>query len=196
MSVLGKALIFIAIGCGLLCLTGIFFSVVKIQQGVAAMRPVAGCMLEATALRDALVNYANRHQGRLPSGETWTSDIREEFLRRRTELISLDLTLRGQKDLKWSPDAGPWGCDNKGRLQAFQFNADLAGSDLNSIKNPQKTVLVFETPNTTNQTLKYERRGDRTQPEVLGQLRDWIVIPVVGRMQDIVGTGQGSPASR
>ena len=122
--------------------------------------------------------------------------MRSEFLRRRKEMIALDVSLRGESGVKWSPDGGPWGCDNKGRLQAFQYNLELAGVNVASIRNPQKTILVFETPALQNNAVKYERRGDRTQPEVLGQLRDWIVVPVSGKMQDVVGTGQGSPASR
>ncbi|MBL8059919.1 MAG: hypothetical protein JNK63_04285 [Chthonomonas sp.] len=199
MSVIGKALIFIAVGCGLLCLTAVFFSVNKIQEGVAAMRPIAGCMLEANALRDSILHYANRHDGKLPGAETWADDVRAEFLRRRSELIALDLQLRDKSAtpaIRWSADRGPWGCVIDGQMQAFQYNADLAGKELKSIKDPMKTVLVFETPALQNAAVKYERRGDRTKPEVLGQLRDWIVVPVSGKMQDLVGTGQGSPASR
>lgn len=196
MSVLGKALVFIGVGFALLCLLGVFFSVKQLQKGVEEMRPVSACMVEGTALRDALIKYANRNGGRLPSTTTWTQDAKDEFLRRRKELIALDVSLRGKEGVPWSDDDGPWGCHNGSRIQAFQYNADLAGTELKAIKNPQKTVLIFETPDTTNGAKKYERRGDRTQPQVLGQLRDWLVMPISGKMQDLVGTGQGSPASR
>lgn len=171
-----------------------------IEDGVRAMRPVTACSTEATALRDALNTFASRNGGKLPSSATWKADVREEFIRRRDELKRLDVNLRNlgpDSGIHWSEAEGQWGCRiGNGALQAFCFNSELAGKQVSDIVEPEKTVMVFETPYTENRAEPFKRRIDRTGPLVMGQLRDWIIIPVVGSMKNLVGTGDGSPASR
>ncbi len=199
-SILVYILVGVASSCLLFCGFGVFMTYRNLELGVRAMAPIIACNTEATALRDSLLAYAQRNGGKLPTAASWKDDVRDEFIRRRQELRQLDVALRSlPKDvpIQWSEPNGVWGCKyEKLSMQAFAYNSDLAGQEVKAIKEPQRQVLVFETPELENKAISYRPRKDRSEPRVMSELRDWIVVPVSGTMKNVTGVGQGSPASR
>ncbi len=198
-GILTWVLVGVASTCMVICGVGGYSVYQGIEQGVAAMKPLLVCTTEATALRNALIKVAEKNGGALPSTEDWKDLVASEFLAGRDQLVAADTSLPRipDPDAKWSDPQGVWGCQiGSMRIHAYAYNSDLAGKKLSEIKDPEKSVLVFESSETTNKALPYRLRLDRTEPRVLGELRNWITVPVKGDAKDLMNPGSGSPAAR
>lgn len=145
--------------------------------------PMAGCMVSFQVTRDAVIEYAKSHDGKLPNAATWQDDVKE-ILRRRIKEVADQPVFE-----TISPD-GDWGCkygDNK--MTGIAFNADLSGKALNDVQNAWSTPLIFEIEAPRkNANEKFTQRPVSTSPTLMGEHRGWVVANVEGEV-DLHGGG-------
>lgn len=157
--------------------------------------PMAGCMVSFQVTRDAVLEYAQTHDGKLPNAETWQDDVKE-ILRKRIKEVSDQPVFE-----TISPD-GDWGCkhgDNK--MSGIAFNSDLSEKSLKEVQSPWSTPLIFEIEAPRrNAHEKYVAKPVNTSPTMMGEHRGWVVANVEGEV-DLHGgagrwraSGDGTPA--
>lgn len=136
---------------------------------------MASCAIAFEDVRDAIMTYANEHDGTLPNAKTWQTDITPYYAK-------VTATHKDMGPIKLMPAAGPWGCDNgDNQLTGIAYNSALSGKKLKNIENPYGTVLLFEVEKPElNATAVYVPRPKSTGPLFFGQHRAWMTIPVQG----------------
>lgn len=140
--------------------------------------PMAGCFIGFQHARDAVVQYANEHDGKLPNAKTWQDDVRETYRlivqKNRDELGPIE---------PMSPD-GPWGCKQEsGQMTGMAFNSDLSGKKLSEIKDQHLTILLFEIETASlNANRPYKKMDDKTSPKIFGEHRGWAEIGIQGSL--------------
>ncbi|MBS1705611.1 MAG: hypothetical protein JST40_07030 [Armatimonadetes bacterium] len=191
------------------CVVGIFFIVNMAKQGMKMVAdtvlPAAACAMNFEAARDAALDYAKEHDGKLPSAEKWQAEIEPYF----RKLIKSKLAgENGPKEVlgtkiemsPW-PEKGAWDCrvgtDEKGTelRHGVALNADLAGKPIAGLKD--KTVILFFETETVkeSQTLPYTPKTKSSGPLIMGEHRDWLVIPVEGKGTLDIKTKKGTNIS-
>lgn len=147
-----------------------------------------GCTVSLKPLQSAFRAYAKDHKGKLPAGKSWEDDLRSYY---KKELARTELG-----PWKAFPVEGPWGCTEEKGQTGFAFNADIAGKDLNSIKDPD-AVLLFEVPKAgKNLAQPYKAQSYESSPAMFGGMADhrgWFVLPLEGNPEILGKKGQRVP---
>ncbi len=171
-------ILFIILGLIGFCLIGIviagYFGFTFIKNTAL---PYAGCMINFEVTRDALVEYAQSHDGKFPNAATWQDDIKDIVGKRLKDLGDQDMI----QTLK--PD-GEWGCRiDASHSTGIAFNADLSGKKMLELKEPWSTPLVFEVPAPKrNAAQKYAPIPKDQSPKMMGEPRGWFVANVQGEI--------------
>lgn len=137
---------------------------------------MASCAIAFEDVRDAMMTYANEHDGKLPNAKTWQTDIKDYY----GKVIA---THKDMGPIKIMPISGPWGCDNGDEMHTgMAFNSALSGKKLKDIENPYGTVLLFEIEKPAlNASAVFEPKPKSTGPMFFGSHRPWMTIPVQGQ---------------
>ena len=170
-------------GCGVAILGYFGWGFMKKATG-----PIIGCTINFEATRDAVLEYAKDHGGRLPKAATWQDDVRSyvvKNLKRDRDIQNVQNVL----DAKVMNPDGDWGCFiSETQTTGIAYNSEVAGKLLTEIADPYATVLIFEMEKPAkNAARKYEPLPMMSSPKMFGQPRGWIRYPVTGEMQGIQG---------
>ena len=115
--------VIVACGCGVVALSWAGCGAFKNFMGKVA-GPIAGCAINFEAARDAVLDYAKDHGGRLPKAETWQDDVRQYVKKHLAKAEEIPDFINA-KTMK--PD-GEWGCYvNSSRSTGMAFNIELSG---------------------------------------------------------------------
>jgi hypothetical protein len=137
------------------------------------------CIINIEVVRDATMDYVKAHDGVFPKAETWQDDIRPYL---KKELTNVSSHSQDPFHMFISPNAQSWPCDTtKGKETGLAYNSDLSGKKLSGVKDPETTVLIFETPTPkANDSQPYKKLNDATAPKAFGTVRGWATIPIEG----------------
>ncbi len=189
-------ILLVVLGVLAVCVGGLVVVGIFVFSAMRTAMPFAGCILSMEGARDAVVLYAKEHEGRLPNAETWQDDAKKYLKRALEDIRHEDVPF----DLKIITPDGEWGCHlPDGKMTGFSFNDELSGKKLDEIKDPYKTILLFEIETARrNAHGKFEKRPNETSPQVFGERRGWLRIPVEGTsdMGAEFGTSSGRGSIR
>jgi len=166
------------------------------QKGLKAMGPVLGCTIELSLLQASLEDYVKVH-GKYPTAESWKQELKPTFVKGITDAKKGMSFVIQEKDMKFSNPEGVWGCQvNPTTIHPWMMNEEIAGKAPNEVKGGATTISFFEGEGQANGTKAYVKRTDKTEPRVMGELREWMAVQIDGEMTTKIKAGAGSPASR
>jgi hypothetical protein len=139
---------------------------------------MVACAMAFENVRDATLDYAKDHKGKLPPAEKWMDEVRPYYQKELDRMPDKD----GTKVIGIMPATGAWSCDNgEGGRTGIAFNKALSGKKVDDIKNPETTYLIFETPTASeNLTMAYEDQSKESSPKIFNEARGWFKAPVKG----------------
>jgi len=152
--------------------------------------PMAECSMNIESLRDGVVGYAQKHDGKLPSAATWKKDIWPYYTK--------SFESRASSQRKTSPfqpvdQNGAWLCKVSDKdTTAIVYNSDIAGKKLDDLK--PDAVFVFEAPSGTPDHEAYTRQDPTKSPDlILGNRRGWLLARATGDTQLLTPDGKETP---
>jgi hypothetical protein len=164
---------------------GVFGAVTAGRQ----VMPLAECAASFESMRESLTEYAEEHDGKLPPAEGWEDALRP-YYKPKFDKMQREM---GNSPIKMElmPVDGPWGCklDEKTR-STMVYNLDVAGKELEKLG--ASTVLLYETPETTETAKPFKRQDQSNAPVIFGEKRPWLEMPVEGDMDIEMGSTSGS----
>jgi hypothetical protein len=172
--------IFIILGLIAFCVIGIvalgFFGMRFASRTVG---PMVGCVTNFEFTREALLDYAKDHDGRLPKAETWQDDVKEYVRRRLKEMEDVPMM-----DFKSMKADGDWGCYvDETKMTGMAFNSDYSGKLLSEVESALTSPILFEIESPRrNASEKFKVRDPETAPKFMGQSRGWIKVPLRGEV--------------
>lgn len=139
--------------------------------GVNKALPIAGCGFAFQDARDALRQYAAKHDGQLPPAENWQEAVAPFY----EAIVAPQLAERGP--IKSMPSTGAWGCeDGSGGHTGMAYNDDVAGKKFDDVQKSDE-VLLFEIAQASPSAhAKYVAQSDANSPKLFGQARGWFLI--------------------
>lgn len=195
-SNLSMILIVCSLLCLLLCGGAGFLGYQGLQKGVKAMGPVLGCTVELAVLHASLKDYVKEH-GKYPTADSWKKELKTDFVKGVAEAKKGMTFFGSDNGITFSDPEGVWGCRvNATKIHPWMMNEEIAGKAPAEIKGGDTTVSFFEGEGTENGTKPYVKRTDKTEPMVMGELREWMAVQLDGEMTTKIKAGAGSPASR
>ena len=137
--------------------------------------PLVGCAITLEGVAKATREYARAHEGKLPNAATWQDDIKTYYV-----------AWRGK-----NKDVGPFSsADPSGNMPCIAtedvhtgiaYNLDLSGKKIADLKDPEGTLMFFETDKTGhNLSEKYVEKSDDKAPKIFGEKRGWMKVGVTG----------------
>jgi hypothetical protein len=153
-----------------------------------------GCMSTFNMAGAAAEAYAVEHGGKLPEAATWQDDIQPYYQRLfdkyKAEFEGADKFIDG---LLPSAAGDVFQCKNSDRTTGVAYNSDIAGKVLKDIKDPDRTVMFFETDTMgRNQAMAYKAMPNSKAPKWMNSSRDWIVWNVSGNSNPFETSSGGS----
>lgn len=144
--------------------------------GVGKMKGMVACAAGFTDLQQALRDYADEHDGKLPKATTWMEDVRPYYAKR--------MARHGKEagPFSFMPAEGVFSCtDENGVKTGIAYNTDVSGKAIKALKDPRSTVLIFETESASpNLAEKYKAREKANSPKFMGNHRGWMYANVEG----------------
>ena len=126
----------------------------------------------------SILSYAMEHNGKLPSSDTWQDDM-APYYKKHYDKVAVEDEL--PKFMRPPAPGEALQCTWEGRTTGIAFNVELSGKEISKIKNPEKTVLLFETETTgKNQSMTFKEKPKSKAPKVMYNEKDWIVYYVEG----------------
>ncbi|HWD41626.1 MAG TPA: hypothetical protein VG944_22475 [Fimbriimonas sp.] len=168
-------------------------------QLFGSSKGLIGCSISMTDWRDAVMAYAAAHNGKLPPAATWQDDVLKYV---KTSNVQPGFPV---------PQPSDDYCD-KQAATVISFNSDLAGKKVDSIKDQEGTVMLFEVAGSgRNKSAKWIERAQESAPKfIMSVPRGWIEIPVrgsaglrtkqglqpIGNMRTTVPQSSSTPATK
>jgi len=147
--------------------------------GFGKIKDIAACGQGFQSLQQSLFDYTDAHGGKLPKATTWMDDIRPYYVK-RAAAHKEEAKIFGSV-----PTEGIYTCTRNGQVTAIVYNSDLSGKELKKIKDPEGTVLIFESnvAPALNVAQKYSPLPDATSPETFGKHAGWFLAHASGEVQ-------------
>lgn len=165
-------------GIAICCIGGVAlggFGLFRFFKGTLA--PMAECMMSYEAIGKAVTDYADEHQGKLPSAAAWQDELAPYVKKRLAKLQKEEMPF------KVMDPSGEWSCTMGDKKTGMAFNADLAGTLLSDARKDDK-VVIFEVEQIgRNVSEKYVARDKAASPKLMGERRGWITINAAGGVQ-------------
>lgn len=148
--------------------------------------PMVGCIVNMTAAREGVLDYAKANNGTLPNAETWQDDIKQ--------YVGRHLKKEDLGPFKAMDPNGEWYCETDGVKTGIAYNSDLSGKKLDEVQNQYTTVAVFEIEAPKrNAHEPYKRRDKSTSPKLFGEPRGWLYMFLQGHdIEGIEGESGGN----
>ncbi|HVT12960.1 MAG TPA: hypothetical protein VHE55_11900 [Fimbriimonadaceae bacterium] len=152
--------------------------------------PLITCSLAYQDARDAVKDYAQEHNGKLPPAEHWQDEIRPYY-----EKIVANRP-KNENPFGTMASGGAWGCDNgAGGRTGMAFNDDLSNQPLNKAVTDDSVVLFEVEKATENAHEKYSKpSGSANEPKIFGQPRGWFLVRMSGEPM-LLNKGRETPVN-
>lgn len=172
-------LVVVLVVLGLCCVCciggGLFFFQFMKKAGQAI-----GCVTHYEFARQALSQYMDEHQGKLPPAAHWQDDIIPYYAKDRGS----SQRANGGGILDFGDPTKDIGCPggDSGPATGMAFNSELGGKTRAEVLQKPYTVLLFEVPETGRNIAKpYKLIPGESPQKLMGQPRAWITYPVSGQ---------------
>jgi len=157
---------------GLLCCGGV--GIIG-YLGFNKDKDLAACGQAFDDLQKAFDQYTDEHDGKLPKATTWMDDVRPYYRK------LVESKQRQTNIIPWMSPEGTYHCTTDGKDSGIAYNKDLSGKAVKSVKDPESTVLIFESANTgANLAEPYQELPEATSPKIMGNPRGWFVAHLRG----------------
>lgn len=145
--------------------------------GFNKLKGTVTCAIGFRDIRDAVLDYSNDNNGKLPTASKWMDQVRP-YYKKRSEASKKDNPFGS------IPVEGVWSCTNDGGVQTgIAFNTELSDKYLKNIQDRASKIVVFEVPSPAlNKNEVYTERPKSTSPKMFGEPRGWITGPLEGKM--------------
>ncbi len=175
-------LIGVGAACLLLCGFGGFAAYKGVTAAAGQVGPLFACQIDIQAARNSILDYAEAHNGKLPSAKNWQDDIKPFYGMRHAEAAKEVKNAPDFMNVKFSSIDGVLGCQlASGKVQAFTYNETFSGQDLTAeLRNSQEFVLFESASAVRNSFGKYTSPPVTSEMIVLNEKRDWIKIRLSG----------------
>jgi hypothetical protein len=138
------------------------------------------CGFGIRQMRDAVIDYANANNGKLPDADRWMDQVRPYYEKQTAKM-------KEDNPFGHIPADSVWACTSDGVQSGIAFNSALSGKNLKSITDRSNTIVVFEvgTP-AKNKHEPYKDQSKATSPKMFGKPRGWFKAALEGpvRMGD------------
>ncbi len=174
-------LLLIVIAFCILVMVALFFSCKAMMNTGMSM---VSCAMNGDLARNAVLAYAQEHDGVLPNAETWQDDVRANYERlyqkAMGEMSSEDMPSWLKLDVAKPGEV--LGCSMGGTKTGFAFNSEVSGKKLSDFTDPKTTVLIFETlsPAYNAYGLVKDRPTDDPALKFFGEKREWMDFHIEG----------------
>ena len=145
------------------------------RQG-GAMLP---CMMTTSAALNGITKYAEE-KGTYPDADKWQEQISPYYLEAQKKMQAefekegKDVPFGIDKWFRMSDITAPLACSEDGVKTWLSYNSDVSGKKVEDIKEPGKTVVLFEsTVEKLNASAPYKKMDSKGSPKVMGQNRGW-----------------------
>lgn len=134
---------------------------------------MAGCSVGISQQRDALLTYAEKHGGKLPTAATWQDSIKPYVTKVKDE-EALGATMR-------VPAPTDDFCDQAAGT-SIAYNTAIAGKKIDAIEDKMGTIALFEVAGKgRNRSAAWAEPPYETSPKLVGdQGRGWVRVPLKG----------------
>lgn len=137
--------------------------------------PMAECVMNYQAVSESLEDYANAHNGKLPSAAAWQDEMAPYVEKRLAKVKKSDAPF------KVMDPKGEWSCTFGDKKTGLAFNSELEGKTLAEASKDDKIVLFEVEQISRNLAQKYIARDKSTSPKIIGgDRRGWITIRAAG----------------
>jgi hypothetical protein len=163
--------------CAVLGVAGFFMA-----NGVwnNAIKPMASCMVTFDTARDAMLAYADEHDGKLPPADKWQEAIKPYYERIAAKLDGEEIPDGMGPD----PIDGTLDCEFGSAKTGIAYNSAVAGMKLNDIRDKAGTALLFEvTKPGVNLVAKYDPNRTEKPPKFMMNDREWTIFYVEGNSE-------------
>lgn len=184
-------ILFIILGLiGFCIIAAIAIGLFSWNFGKRMVGPIAGCAISFEAARTGIMEYAKANGGRLPKAETWQDDIRQYVAPHLNKSRDAQRII----DAKTMQADGDWGCYvSDSKMTGMAFNSELSEKLLTDVSDPFNTIVLFEIEAPRrNAAEPYRLRPDSTSPQVFGEPRGWVYMPLEGGMRGMENMNEGA----
>jgi hypothetical protein len=155
-------IVLVALALAALCCCGVLGG--GAWFGMSKVGPLAKCGISMETIHEAIMDYAEANQGKLPNAATWQDDVKPFYV----EALKRDKSSENPFGTL-SPDE-VWGCEADGGPTGIAFNADLSGKKLDDLKDKSDVVILFEAPGKKqNLSMKYDLKQLEPLPKRFGK---------------------------
>lgn len=133
-------------------------------------------MITITAARDALMQYADAYEGKMPPGDRWQDAIASYYEKANVGAQAGPIKAHDiRKVIVFSSESGK-------RKTGLAFNKELSGKNIDTITNPNEVVMLFEVEEQVkNNSIPYKPLPYRKSPRLMGERRGWYVLTITGK---------------
>jgi len=162
--------------CAACCILGVIGTAAAGYFGFKKIKDTVACTLGFQQAADAMQDYVDDHNGKLPPAATWQDAIRPYFAKQQQKSENND----GSKMFGSFDPNGAWECKDDSappRITGIAFNSDLSGKELATIKNKSTTIILFEVPKSgTNLNMAYTELTESSSPRIMNSPRGWLKV--------------------
>ena len=165
--IIGGTILAVLFCCCGVCGIGGYFGKDTIKSLVQNSFGMVGCSVAMDEQRNALIAYAEKHNGMLPAAKVWQDSIKP-YIRRNKELDNPDQPFK-------VPTISDDFCDPSANT-SIAYNSALGGKKLATIKDQMGTVALFEISGRgRNRSAAWKEEPFASSPKVIGNApRGWI----------------------
>ncbi len=184
-NVANRACLFIVIGLVAFCGVGLFILVFFVQGLVTKVSKGASCAVMFEMVQSSAIAYSREHNGKLPDGTDWEGTIEPYYARLYAKMETELKKASFLKGFLPPPPGQPLECHSENNVvTGVAYNADVAGKKVSDVKDPETTVLFYETDRRgKNLVMPYKPLPPSKAPKMVNEQRDWIKVYVSGNDQ-------------
>lgn len=143
----------------------------------------AGCMMNFSFARASIKAYVKKN-GVYPPARTWQTDTEEYYKKIYDKMNSKKSDEKVTEWMKFAKPGQTFECSWGDTTTGIAYNQELEGKKPEEIKDPAKTVMLFETPESkANNHAVYAKDTTHKPPKIFGQERDWFNFYINGQSE-------------
>lgn len=174
-------LLILAIPC-VGCIMCVSLVIPSMGKGAGEVGRLASCTVSAQMAHSALLAYAQDHNDTLPPAATWQDAVQPNYKKLYDKAAAEFKEVPDWMGFRILPSdpTGPIQCEvSSTQSTGFAFNSELGGKKVGSIKDPDKTILLFEIEAPArNAHQVYKERPAKSGPPVMGDRRNWLAFSI------------------
>lgn len=146
------------------------------MKGLGQLKPIVGCQLTFESMHEAIQDYAEEHNGKLPSAEKWQDEMKPYVARHLGRLVKKMKDEDAGWIMKIMDVEKDWGCykGDTEEMTGIAFNKSLSGKKVDDIESKSTSVILFEIEAPKrNASEDFKSLDPKDSPKIFGSIRGW-----------------------